>query len=150
MISKKTKYALKALTTLGEEYGKNQPILISELAAKDRIPKKFLELILLELKKNGILHSKQGKGGGYRLAKPPEQIKLGMIMRILEGPLSPVPCLSRTAYRKCDDCEDENTCSIRMVMKDLHEATISILDGTSLADMIERSEKLKTSEMYFI
>src|SRR3989338_475506 len=112
MISNKTKYALKALVALAEDYVDNQPTLISDLARKEHVPKKFLELILLELKNRGILQSKKGKGGGYFLAKTPDDIKLGTVMRILEGPLAPLPCLSKTAYKKCDDCEDESTCNI--------------------------------------
>src|SRR3989338_6941562 len=150
MISKKSKYALKALSILTEEYGRHRPVLISDLAKRGRVPKKFLELILLELKNNGVLQSKMGKGGGYSLVRPPHQIMLGSVMRILEGPLSPLPCLSQTSYQKCDDCEDENTCSIRMVMKELHRATVSILDNTSLQDMVDGVKNLQTAGMYCI
>ncbi len=150
MISKKTKYALKALQLLAEDYETKHPILISELANKGHIPKKFLELILLELKNYGVLQSKKGKGGGYFLAKSPNGITLGAVMRILEGPLSPLPCLSQTAYQKCDECDDEKTCTIRMVMKDLHESTIRILDGTSLQDMIDKAKAFQTMGMYSI
>ncbi len=138
MISKKTKYALKALEILAGDYPQRGPWLISTLAAQGKIPKKFLEQILLELKNKGVLESKKGKGGGYFLAQPPSAITLGNVMRILEGPLAPLPCVSQTAYRRCDECVDENTCSIRMVMREVREATASILDGTSLQDMIEK------------
>lgn len=150
MITKKSKYALKALSILTEEYSRHRPVLISDLAKRGRMPKKFLEVILLELKNNGVLQSKMGKGGGYSLVRPPDQIMLSSVMRILEGPLSPLPCLSQTSYQKCDDCEDENTCSIRMVMKELHRATVTILDGTSLQDMIDGVKNLQAAGMYSI
>lgn len=141
MISKKTKYGLKALIYLAREYDQG-PILISDLAREERIPKKFLELILLTLKNNGILQSKKGKGGGYYLGKPPEQISLGYVVRLLDGPLAPVPCVSETAYARCEECLDEHSCGIRLVMKDVRDAIASILDGTSLADVLERVEKV--------
>src|SRR5437868_1625564 len=117
MISKKTKYALKALMILAEEYSQQKPLLISRLATEGRIPKKFLETILLDLKNHGVLQSKMGKGGGYQLAKAPEAIKVGTVMRTIEGPLSPLPCLSQTAYRRCEECEDEEHCPIRLGFK---------------------------------
>jgi Rrf2 family protein len=140
MLSKKAKYALQALTLLTKEYG-HGPVLISDLAEKEKIPKKFLELILLNLKNKGILQSKKGKGGGYLLGKPPDSITLGEIIRILDGPLAPLPCVSQTAYRKCDECEDEMTCGIRPVMKEVRDATARILDGTTLSDLMIHVEK---------
>jgi Rrf2 family protein len=139
MLSHKSKYALKALLALGEEYGRG-PLLISEIAARERIPKRFLELILLELKNNGILLSKKGKGGGYRLSKPPVQISVGHVLRMLEGPLAPLPCVSKTAYERCKECRDEKTCGIRILMKEVREATAAILDSTTLEDVIKRSK----------
>ena len=141
MLSKKAKYALKALTLLTKEYGRG-PILISDLAEREGIPKKFLEMILLSLKNKGILQSKKGKGGGYLLGKPPDRVTLGEVIRILDGPLAPLPCVSRTAYRKCDECEDEMTCGIRPVMKEVRDETARILDGTTLSDMLDSVEKL--------
>ena len=140
MISKKTKYALKGLLYLARKYDQG-PILIADLARDERIPKKFLELILLTLKNNGVLQSRKGKGGGYYLGKPPREISVGNVIRILEGPLAPVPCVSETAYAKCQECLDERSCGIRLVMKDVREAITNILDKTSLADMLEREEK---------
>ncbi len=145
MITKKAKYALKALLELEAAYAAKKPVLIAELAQRGRIPKKFLELILLELKNNGVLESRKGKGGGYMLAKPPAQIMLGSIMRIIDGPLAPLPCLSQTAYRRCDECVDEATCSIRMVLKDLHDYQVKLLDNTSLECMAEKSCPVMTS-----
>jgi Rrf2 family protein len=140
MISKKTKYALKALIYLAREYDKG-PILIADLAREERIPKKFLELILLTLKNNGVLQSKKGKGGGYYLGRPPGKISMGEVIRILEGPLAPVPCVSVMAYAKCEECNDEQTCGIRLVMKDVRDAIADILDGTTLKDVLEREEQ---------
>ena len=145
MISKKTKYALKALIYLVREYDRG-PILIADLARDERIPKKFLELILLTLKNNGVLQSRKGKGGGYYLGKLPGEISMGNVIRILEGPLAPVPCVSETAYARCQECADERTCGIRLVMKDVRDAMADILDGTSLADLLEREEKAAKKE----
>ena len=139
MLSNKAKYALRALFALTKKYDQG-PVLISDLAAEEDIPKKFLELILLELKNQGILQSKKGKGGGYFLGKNPDSITLGQVIRILDGPLAPLPCVSQIAYRKCEECEDEATCGIRMVMKEVRDATARILDGASLADVQARVE----------
>jgi len=139
MISKKTKYALKALYHLAGQPD-SQPVLISELAKAGNIPKKFLEFILLSLRKGGILQSRIGKGGGYYLASAPSKVTLGSVVRILEGDLAPVQCLSETNYAKCDECDDEATCGIRLVMVDVNKALAQVLDSLTLADMLERSE----------
>ena len=139
MLSKKTKYGLQALLLLAREYGQG-PLLISELAEREGIPKKFLEYILLQLKNAGVLQSQKGKGGGYALAKTPAEISVGQAVRVLEGPLAPVPCVSVLAYQKCQECRDERTCGIRLVMKDVRDAMARILDHTSLQDMLQRSE----------
>jgi Rrf2 family protein len=136
MLSHKTKYALKALFVMSEEYGRG-PLLISEIAERGNIPKRFLELILLELKNYGILRSKKGKGGGYILSKPPDEVSVGHVIRMLEGPLAPLPCASRTAYEKCEDCPDEKTCGVRLLMKQVRDQTAAIFDSTSVADMLE-------------
>jgi Rrf2 family protein len=135
MITRKTKYALSALVHLARKE-KSGPVLISELAAKERIPKKFLELILLELKNHGILRSRRGKGGGYTLGRPSELIRLGEVIRLLDGPLAPLPCVSETAYQPCDDCTNETLCGIRLVMTEVRDATARILDNTTLADVV--------------
>jgi Rrf2 family protein len=137
MISRKSKYALKALIVLAKEFGQG-PVLISDIAQREGIPRKFLELILLELRNEGILQSKKGKGGGYFLARQPHQITLGEVLRTLEGPLAPLPCVSRTAYARCAECRDERTCGIRMVMKDVRDATARIFDSTTLDDILRR------------
>ncbi|MGH7933555.1 MAG: RrF2 family transcriptional regulator [Candidatus Binataceae bacterium] len=139
MLSRKSKYALKALTVLAKEYGQG-PILISDMAQREEIPRKFLEIILLELRNAGILQSKKGKGGGYSLGHPPQHITLGHVIRVLDGPLAPLPCVSRTAYVRCRECRDERTCGIRMVMKEVRDATAQILDSTTLADILKRVE----------
>lgn len=139
MISKKTQYAVNALLFLTKAYGKG-PVLIAELADKERIPKKFLQSILLELKNEGILASKKGKGGGYVLARPPETITVGQVIQVLEGPLATLPCLNRTAPRTCERCTDQATCGIRIVMKEVVDATAKVLDGTSLAEIRRQVE----------
>ncbi len=144
MITKKTKYALKALATLAVEYQHKRPVLISELAERDKIPKKFLEMILLELKNKAILLSKKGKGGGYLLARSPEQIQLVTIMRALEGPLAPLSCLSKTAHAKCDGCESEQTCGLKMIMKEVYEMQIAMLEKLTLNDLTTLQAQLKS------
>jgi Rrf2 family protein len=139
MLSKKSKYALKALLVLAKEYGQG-PVQIADVSSREHIPQKFLELILLELKNQGFLQSRKGKGGGYSLRKPPTAISMGSVIRVLEGPLAPLPCVSRTAYVRCQECRDERTCGLRLVMKDVRDATARILDSTTLADMLRRVE----------
>jgi Rrf2 family protein len=123
-------------------------VLIADLAAQERIPKKFLEFILLVLRNKGILQSKRGRGGGYFLGRKPEAISLGEVIRALDGPLAPVPCVSHTAYRKCDECEDELTCGIRSVMNDVRDATAAIFDRESLADILRRIAKLQREKKH--
>ncbi len=142
LLSKKTKYGLRALLALAKKQDQG-PVQISDLANQEGIPKKFLELILLELKNKGILQSKKGKGGGYFLGKPPDEITLGSVIRSLEGPLAPLPCVSQMAHRKCDECVDEKTCGLRAVLQDVRDATAKILDGTTLADLSRRTELLE-------
>lgn len=139
MITRKTKYGLSALIYLARHEDEG-PVLISRLAKQERIPKKFLELILLDLKNHGILQSKRGKGGGYTLGRPSELIRLGQVIRIMEGPLAPLPCVSETAYQRCEDCVNESTCGIRSVMKDVRDATARILDNTTLADVVKATK----------
>jgi Rrf2 family protein len=135
MLTRKAKYGLRAMLRLAEEYGKG-PVLIADLAKEESIPRKFLEGILLEMRKSGILQSKKGKGGGYLLARPPAEISFGNVVRILDGPLAPISCVSLTAYRECEECESEETCGIRMVMKEVRDANARILDGTTMADVL--------------
>jgi len=134
MLTKKSKYGLKAMLMLADETG-HGPVLVADLADRQRLPKKFLEAILLELKRHGLLHSKKGRGGGYLLSRAPDAITVGQIIRVLEGPLALVPCVSQTAYMKCDECQDEKTCGVRLAMKDVRDATADILDHMTLAGL---------------
>lgn len=142
MLSKKSKYGLKALLVLAEESGRG-PVLISELADRQRLPRKFLEAILLELKRHGILQSKKGKGGGYFLRHDPTEITLGQVIRVLEGPLALTPCVSQTAYMKCEECVDEQTCGVRLAMKEVRDATAHILDNTTLQALNAQVTRIK-------
>ena len=138
MISHKSKYALKALIVLSQEYGKG-PLLISEIATREQIPRRFLEIILLELKNQGVLRSRKGKGGGYALSRPPAEISVGRVMRMLEGPLAPLPCVSKMAYERCEDCPDEKSCGVRILMKQVRDAIATVLDSTTFADVIRKT-----------
>lgn len=138
MLTKKTKYALKALQYLAEQ-PTEQPVLIAELSRAEQIPKKFLEFILLTLRKAGILQSRIGKGGGYWLALPAKKVSIGSVIRSLEGDFAPVQCLSTTNYARCEECGDEASCGIRLVMSDVSLALSSLLEKLTLADMLERS-----------
>ncbi len=135
MLSKKTQYGLKALGYLAAQYGKG-PVLIADIAAKKNIPVKFLETILLILKQNKILDSKKGKGGGYFLIAAPKNISLAAALRIIEGPIALLPCVSLNFYRKCDDCNEE-VCALRKVMAITRDATLKVLEKKSLQDLIE-------------
>ena len=141
----KAKYGLRALLYLAKQPNLQTPVLISDLARNERIPRKFLEAILLELKNNGILQSRKGKGGGYFLRKKPESIRLGRVVRALDGPLAPVPCVSQTAYAPCDECEDEESCGIRLIMKDVRDAMADVLDNATLAEMLRRIHRSESS-----
>ena len=132
MLSQKAKYALKALFVLGEDTS-GEPVMIAEIAEKANVPRKFLEQILLEMKRRGIVHSVRGKFGGYTLGRKPEDIAFAEVLRVIDGPLALSPCASRTAYRKCDDCDDEVTCAIRKVLLNVRDATAEILEGHTLA-----------------
>jgi Rrf2 family protein len=137
MLSNKAKYGLKALMHLAGAQGVS---LAADIAADNNIPRKFLDAILLELTKAGILSSKKGKGGGYMLARPADSVTAGQIIRILDGPLAPIACASRTAYRPCPDCADVDACAIREVMLDVRDAMSLILDRTSIAMMRTRGK----------
>jgi len=134
MLSKKTKYGIKALTFLGRQED-NTPVAIASISKSENISLKFLESILLTLRKNGILGSKKGKGGGYYLLKSPSEIPMTVIMRILEGPISMVPCVSLNFYKKCDDCPDENACAVHNLMMQVRDNTLDVFRNTSLADL---------------
>lgn len=149
MITKKTKYALKALGYLAEHVT-GEPILISELAKAEDIPRKFLEAILVELRKGGVLQSRIGKGGGYMLAAPPAEISLARVVTILEGGFAPVECLNAAGPAACAECGDPSCCGIRLVMGDVKRAIASVLETTTLADMVERSETARKEKMKIV
>jgi len=133
MLSKKTKYGLKALSYLAKQK-QNVPVLISDISTSENISRKFLESILLTLKKNGILSSKKGKGGGYFLLKTPSEIKISTVMRVLEGPIAMLPCVSLNYYEKCDDCVSEEACSLSILMAEVRDSTLKILESKTLAN----------------
>ncbi|MGB6151497.1 MAG: Rrf2 family transcriptional regulator [Pricia sp.] len=135
MLSKKTKYGLKALTYLASQKD-NTPVQIAEVAENENISQKFLESILLSLRKTGFLGSKKGKGGGYYLIKDPKEILMTDVMRILEGPIALVPCVSLNFYEKCDDCPDEATCSVNKLMLKVRDANLEVYRNNTLADLI--------------
>lgn len=141
-LSKRGEYGLRAMIDLAAWESKTQVVQIKDIAGRERIPAKFLEQILLTLKNAGLVHSRMGVGGGYYLAKPAEEITLGHIIRILDGPLAPLRCVSQMAYESCG-CPDEATCGLRMSMLDVRNAIAGVLDHTSLADVIGRVERVK-------
>lgn len=134
MISKKTKYGLKAVSFLARKKD-GHPVLISEIAKEENISQKFLEAILLDLKKNGILGSKKGKGGGYYLLSDPEKISIASLIRILEGPIALLPCVSLNYYEKCDDCASEEECSLHALMIEVRDNMLIVLENKSISDI---------------
>ena len=147
MISQKAKYALRALIALARSHGSDDTQMISEIAERQRIPKKFLEQILLDLKHHGIVMSRRGKAGGYMLLKSPDTITFGEVLRIVDGPIAPLPCLSRMAYRRCEDCRDEKNCEVRRVFALVAEATRDVLDRTTIADSIGGAAPLEAEAL---
>jgi len=134
MLSKKTKYGLKALIYIAKQSG-SAPVLISDISEKEQIPKKFLEAILLDLKKFGILGSKKGKGGGYYLMKDPATVTAATLIRVLDGPIAMLPCVSLNYYEKCDDCPHEDKCNLNKFMADVRDTTLNILQQKTLLDL---------------
>lgn len=134
MLTRKTKYGLKALIYIAKQ-DRSKPVLISEIAEHENISKKFLETILLDLKKNGVLGSKMGKGGGYYLLKDARDVKIASLIRILDGPIALLPCVSLNFYEKCEDCPSEETCSLNRVMIQVRDNALSILEQKSLYDL---------------
>ena len=145
MLPKKTKYAIKALMALAKTYEQKQPQRIADIAENEKIPKKFLEAILLDLRKIGMVNSKMGAHGGYYLSKHPDEIYLSNIIRFTGGPIALVPCVSLNFYEKCEECPNENICGLRDVMQEVRDASLDILAKTSLSDLIKREELLSTS-----
>jgi len=143
MLQKKTKYAIKALLALAKVYKEQKTMRISEIAASEKMPRKFLEAILLELRNQGIVGSKMGSTGGYYLNKHPEEIMLSTVIRSTGGPIALLPCVSLNFYERCTECAHEQTCGLRDVVLEVREASIRILSKTSLADIILREKKLE-------
>jgi Rrf2 family protein len=141
LLTKKTKYAVKALIALAQNED-NKPMLIADIATKEGLPKRFLEAILLDLKRGHILGSRMGAGGGYFLMKPASEIMVSSIIRILDGPIALLPCVSLNFYQKCEECKDETTCSIREMTQKVRNASLEIMDNTSLADLVRREKEL--------
>lgn len=135
MLSRKTKYGIKALTYLARQEDK-KPVAISTIADAENIPHKFLEAILLELRKNSILGSRKGKGGGYYLMQSPDTVRMSTVHRILEGPIAMLPCVSLNFYEKCHDCVDEETCSVNRLMIQVRDNTLAILENQTLKDLM--------------
>ena len=134
MLSKKTKYGIKALTFLAKQE-KRIPVQIATISESENISLKFLESILLTLRKNGLLASKKGKGGGYYLLKEPNEILMTTVMRILEGPIAMVPCVSLNFYEKCEDCPEEDVCAVNKLMIQVRDSSLKIFRNTTLADL---------------
>jgi len=135
MLSQKAKYALRALLALAAR-ADGEPVHIADIATAENISRKFLEATLLELRKHGILASRRGQRGGYRLARPANEISFGEVIRIIDGPLAPVPCASVTAFQLCSDCPDPHSCSVRWLMQKVRDATAGVLDECTLADAL--------------
>jgi Rrf2 family protein len=137
MLTKKGKYGLKALVDLAR-LGQGETAFVTEIAVRNNIPKKFLDTILLELRNTGILRSKKGPNGGYSLSKPASEIRIGQVIRALDGPLAPIRCASRTAFEACEDCADPETCQVRLSMTEVRDAIAMILDNMSLEEFVAK------------
>lgn len=145
MIAQKTRYALRSLLFLAEE-GDGRPVQLSRIAETQRVPPKYLELIMLDLKKAGLVKSNRGPKGGYVLARTPEEISFGQIVRSMEGPIALIPCASVNFYAPCGDCHDEATCAIRRAFTVLRDQSTAVLDSISLAQGAEWEERLSGSK----
>jgi Rrf2 family protein len=134
MLSQKAKYAIKALLVLARAQDENLLVQAGDISADQNIPKKFLDLIFFELRHHGLVQSTRGREGGYALARPAVEISIAAIVRAVDGPLAPLPCASVKFYRRCSDCDDEKTCEVRRLMREVRDAASAILDNTSLAE----------------
>ncbi len=145
MLSKRCKYALKALEYIAKKGGE-KPILIAEISKEQNIPKKFLEAILLELRRDGILQSRMGKSGGYFLKLNADDINIGHVIRLIDGPIALLPCASYKYYTPCEECKDEATCGLRNIVQEVRESTNKILSKVTLADMLGREKRLSRNK----
>lgn len=143
MLTSKAKYALRAMIDLASQTGEGprRPFFIGDIAARQDIPRRFLENILLELRKHGLVVSHRGKAGGYALARAPDLITFADIIRAVDGPLALTPCTSRTAYQRCEDCRDEAACALRKTLVRVRDATAQILEGATLADVASATQR---------
>ena len=137
MLSQKAKYALKAMIALAET-AEGELLQAGDIAEANNIPKKFLDLILLDLRRHRLVDSRRGKKGGYLLMRPAETIMVGDVVRVIDGPLAPIPCASVTAYRPCPDCSDTKTCMVRKIMREVRDAASAVLDNVSLAEAAQK------------
>jgi Rrf2 family protein len=144
MLSQKARYALRAMVELAR-VGRDQQMTAGEIAVRADAPRKFLEAILLELARRGLILSRRGKFGGYVLAKPPAEISFAEVIRVIDGPLALAPCVSQMAFRKCDDCPDLETCALRPALRRARDATAQVLEAYSLADAAADSEGARTA-----
>lgn len=139
MITQKMKYALKALLVLADEVrGENRALRIGEIAELSGAPKRFLEHILLELRNAGIVASVRGRSGGYKMIKPAAEVMVADLLRLIDGPIAPLPCLSRNAYQRCEDCESETSCRIRAVFADLYWSYLLLIESLTIADFLAK------------
>lgn len=145
MLSKKSKYAINALLYIARKEGTGHPVMTSEIAENENIPFKFLEAILRDLKNVGILRSQRGRGGGYFLNQPAEDISLAKVMRLFDGPIALLPCVSLNYYRGCEECKDEANCAIRTVFLEIRINTLKTLNDNTLAAILKREAHLKRS-----
>lgn len=141
MLSKKAKYGINALVYLAKKYEQG-PLLIGDIAQHENIPKKFLEAILLDLKNAGILGSKKGRGGGYYLIKPPDEVNMADVVRLFDGAIAFLPCVTHRYYERCDECKDEKTCGIRSLFKEVRDQTVELLKNNTLSDIIAREQAI--------
>lgn len=142
MITQKTKYALKALMTLADAMVEDHALTIEGVAERTGAPKRFLEHILLDLKRAGLIGSRRGRSGGYVMIKEPASISLASVLRLIDGPLAPLPCLSRGAYQRCEDCADETSCRVRAVFGGFYATYILMIESLTVADMMRESNPL--------
>jgi Rrf2 family protein len=153
LLTTKAKYGLKALTRLARRYRDEQLVSIAEIAETEHIPLKFLEAILVELKRHGLLQSRRGPAGGYRLAVAPSEITVAQVVRILNGPLALTTCTSVNRYARCEECHDEATCVVRGVMREARDAIAAVLEHQTLEDLVHwtaTEEDTKSAPMYYI
>lgn len=146
MLTMKARYALRALSHLAEA-PRGSRAQAADIAEHERIPRKFLELILRELRQHGFVLSRKGRGGGYVLRLAPDQVSVASVLRAIDGPLAPVPCVSRSAYDRCDECREEHACGIRLVLKEAHDATLRVLEGTTLEDLRRRTNEARREHL---